>query len=79
MRNRKARALMVLIMLSVLVAIGWMYRLDKVDRNAGNFGFVPTDTPGVRRLAVGRHQLVVQRPRAQENADPRACRIPFWR
>lgn len=60
--NGKTRLLVFLIMASVLVAIGWSYRLDKADRSAGNFLFVPRDSPGALRTLRAGHYNTLRDP-----------------
>ncbi len=53
--NHRARAFVTVIVLSVMVGIGWMYQLDRADRSAGNFEYVPTDSPGAARTLRAGH------------------------
>jgi len=68
--NVKTRLLVFLVMASVLVGIVWSYRLDKADRSAGNFLFVPTDSPGALRTLRAGHYNTLRDP---HNSTP----LPF--
>lgn len=68
--NQKARWIVIVIMIAVLFSIGWMYRLDKADRTAGNFEFVPTDSPGATRTLRAGHYNSLRDP---DSATP----LPF--